>query len=520
MQTIAAFFLFTLFSLTASVDAVAAANPTPDYWQCSNRIGGTWTFGQVPSACDVDAFGDSNYVRTTFAPVLYQDNKTASSERPRYVQEMHAVLRDAAAYYLKTRKPTVSVTEQAAWQRAIFAAATQETWWTHYRASTDGRTKMVRGDFGHGHGMMQIDDRWHFTEIQNGKGWQLTQNMTYAFELYFAAWEKAATASCVASPTDWRSRARSSYSQYNGGVSKVCRFSNPNDTWAQNDINFAQKYDQQPWVVHITDPNQAAKLNISCLMEGKEDCPPVSATPASWSNRYLQLSTGESCVFKNDALSCVTNSRDYACLSALTSIVPTNPEILAVTNSAQYAVKLNDRHQCPTVVANLKAVGKTLLLAKNINMRSTPSGTLQTTIPSGSVVQVLDWETRAAPTYDRYYKVRYQNVDGWVYAGNSSDSTSWVSGGSYASLVAKLVIQPSYRGKVVISGGINLRSTAATGAVLIAIPTNTILTIQTVQVIGETNAVYYLTSYNGKTGWIYGGQVLPNQTLTSWVVTN
>lgn len=520
MKKIVALILFPLFHLIMNVDAIAAANPTPDYWQCTNRIGGTWTFGQVPSACDVDPFADPVYVRQMFDPVLYQDQAAASTERPRYVQEMYAVLRDAAAYYLKTRNPNVTATEQAAWQRAIFAAAAQETWWTHYRASTDGRTKMVRGDLGHGHGMMQIDDRWHFTEIQNGKGWQLAQNMTYAFELYYAAWMQAASASCVAGPTDWRNRARSSYSQYNGGASKVCRFTNPNDTWAQNDINYAQKYDQQPWSVHISDPNQAAKLNVSCLMEGKENCPPVNWTPSSWSGRYLQLSTGESCVFKNDALSCVSNSRDFACLSALTGVIPTNPDILGVTNQANYPVKLTDRHQCPAAVTGLKPVGKALLLGKSINMRATPGGALQTTIPSGSVVQALDWETRLAPTYDRYYKVRYQNVDGWVYAGNSSDYASWASDGSYASLVAKLVIQPSYQGKVVISGGINLRSTAATGTILIAIPTNTLVTIQAVQVIGETNAVYYQTSYSGKTGWIYGGQVLPDQTLSSWVVAN
>lgn len=493
------------------------ATDTPDYWNCTNRIGGSWTWGTVPSACDVDPFGDPGYVRQTFGPVLYQDGQLASSERPRYVREAYATLKDGARWYLLQRKPAASSAEQAGWQRAVLAIAAQETWWTHYRAATDGRTKMVRGDYGHGHGMMQIDDRWHFAEIQAGKGWQLGQNLAYALELYFAAWERAATASCVSGSTDWRNRARSSYSQYNGGASKLCRFTNPNDTWARNDIGYADKYDQQAWLAYVSDPNAASKVNIGCLMAGNEACPPTDWTPADWSNRLLQLESGEVCVFQANALTCVSALRDSACLSALTGVLPSQPELLAISNQAGYPVTTVDRHSCPAKVSGLRPVASALYLKKSINLRSTPGGALLGTVPVASTVQVLDWETRSPGTYDRYYQIRYQGQDGWLYAGSSSDQLSWAELGSYPSLASKFIVQAGYKGKISMSGGINLRSVPATGSVLTAVPAGAVVTVSAVKVIGDSNAIYYQTSYNGQTGWIYGGQVLPTSTLASWV---
>lgn len=509
--------LATVVSLNMSV-AFAGATATPDYWQCANRISGSWNFGQVPSACDVDAFGDPAYVKQTFEPVLYQDAQASSSERPRYVREMHTVLRDAAAYYLKQRKPNVTTAEQAAWQRAVYAVAAQETWWTHYRNGTDNRAKMVRGDFGHGHGMMQIDDRWHFAEIQQGKGWQLTQNITYAFELYFSAWERAATASCVGGATNWRNRARSAYSQYNGGASKQCRFSNSADKWAKNDVNFADKYDKQAWNALISDANQASKVNVKCLMEGNEVCPPIGYTPSTWANRLLQLPSGEVCVLNNNALSCVSNLRDNACLAALTGITPQSQELVALSSQMGYSMTSTDRHQCPTAIMGAKSVSRAIFLNKSINLRTTAGGALLATVPQNSTVQVLDWEVRGANVYDRYYKIRYQGKEGWLYAGNSSDYSSWVVDGNYASVNTRSIVQPNYRAKVVMSGGINLRSTPATGAVVAVVPTNSTLTVSAIKIQGETNAVYYQVSYSGRTGWIYGGQAIPNSTLAAWVI--
>lgn len=494
------------------------ATDTPDYWNCTNRIGGSWTWGTVPSACDVDPFGDPDYVRQTFGPLLFQDSQLASSERPRYVREAYATLKDGARWYLLQRKPAASGAEQAGWTRAVLAVAAQETWWTHYRTASDGRTKMVRGDSGHGHGMMQIDDRWHFAEIQAGKGWQLGQNLAYALELYFAGWERAASASCVGGAEDWRNRARSAYSQYNGGASKLCRFANPNDTWARNDIGYADKYDQQAWLAYVSDPNAASKVNISCLMADNEACPPTDWTPADWGNRLLQLETGEVCVFQANALTCVTALRDSACLSALTGVLPSQPELLAIHNQAGYPVTTVDRHSCPAKISGLRPVASALYLKKSINLRSTPGGALLGTVPLASTVQVLDWETRTPGSYDRYYQVRYQGQDGWLYAGSSSDQLSWADLGSYPSLASKFIVQTGYKGKVTMSGGINLRSVPATGTVLTAVPTGALITVSAVKVLGDSNAIYYQASYNGQTGWLYGGQVLPTSTLTSWVV--
>jgi len=242
----------TLVLLLASNVAQSQYNATADYWRCDNRVGGSWSFGTVPDACDVDAFGSDSVVRDSFAPLIFDDAKNINDERLRYMTQMNAAIRDIAEYYLESRKPAASSAEKSAWQHAVRAIANQESWWTHYRKSTDGNLKMIRGDKGHGHGMMQVDDRWHFNALKDGKGWHFVEHVIYGLDVYYTQWQRAANASCVASASDWHSRTRAAWAAYNGGGSKICRWTNPNDPWARNDRGFAEKFDGMAWENWIT----------------------------------------------------------------------------------------------------------------------------------------------------------------------------------------------------------------------------------------------------------------------------
>ncbi len=111
----------------------------------------------------------------------------------------------------------------------------------------------MRGDSGHGHGMMQIDDRWHFARINEGKGWQIFENLLYAMEIFYAEWQNAAQASCIADPENWQERSRAAYSAYNGGPSQICRwYQSP----AWQDEGFLEKYEARSWLNYIAYNNR------------------------------------------------------------------------------------------------------------------------------------------------------------------------------------------------------------------------------------------------------------------------
>ncbi|MEC7120657.1 MAG: SH3 domain-containing protein [Pseudomonadota bacterium] len=261
--------------------AQAASAATPDYWQCWNRVGGEWNFGRVPSACDASAFINEAEAKNRYSPLVFNDlvsNRTA--ERQRYMQTTYTFLRDASRYYLLQRNPNATTQEQAAWQRAVFAMTHQETFWSHYRLATDQRLKMIRGDYGHGHGMFQVDDRYHYTALNQAKGADWAKHFLYAMDIYYAEWQRAASAWCVSSPTNWLARTRSAYSAYNGGSGNICRWTNSGSVWVANDTGLLDKYNAQAWLSHVSNTSAAAPRDVPCLLNGGVNCGGTS-TPTS-----------------------------------------------------------------------------------------------------------------------------------------------------------------------------------------------------------------------------------------------
>jgi len=512
------FFLSFNFSFAAA---------TPDYYQCDNRIGGEWNFGRVPSACDVAPWGSPVYVSDNFSLIIFEDDAVAkggsiSSERLRYMQELFAMLRDSSSYYINQRKPTVSQAELDAWQRAIFALAHQETFWTHYRHGIDTNIKMVRGDFGHGHGIVQIDDRWHFTQIEEGKGWQIFENIIYGMELYYSAWESAATASCVSGATDWRSRARSAYSVYNGGASKICRWTDPNDIWAQNDIGFRDKYDAQIWLNYIADLDHQTTIDVACFMQSNVNCAAIDPNdpnnPANWSGVQINLSSGEACVYNAGQFECVNDQQDFMCLNLLygATVDSLSPSASATTD---YVVNLHEKHQCfKDAVDGLSVVGESLSSNLSINVRATPGGTsLGITTQVGKNYQVLNYVVNDEQNQYRYYLINESGQQGYIYAGDKNDYLNWAMPASHSDLLDSdiLIAQTGDGINIERTTGINLRDQPG-GNYLVTIPYNTQLAVEGVITQEVDNYVYYQVSYQGYTGFIYGGKILNGNTLADW----
>ncbi|WP_413287853.1 hypothetical protein [Bdellovibrio sp. HCB337] len=510
------FALGTAFTLVLGV-ATHTRAATADYYKCNDRVGGEYNYGRAPQACNANAFGEDRFVVNTYGTLIFNDSEVRASERSRYVDEMNAVIRDAATYYMKKRKPAVSSTELSWWLIGVQATASHESYWSHYRKATDARIKMMRGDYGHGHGMMQIDDRAHFSVIDSGIAWNLISNLTYAMDIYYKQWERAPSQSCVKSATDYEARVRSAWAAYNGGAGKICRWKNPNDKWAQNDKNFYEHYSKRLWQKHVTNANKKASIDVACLIEKKENCPaPGSGESTTLKPGVLyKNASGVYCVVNNNKASCVNEARDAICLKVVSDYSSNEATLVKDSVLANYAPVTLDRHKvCPQYENTLYAVGTQIEVLKNTNLRATPGGGIVSVIPQNQVLSVLDFELRNAPANDRYYKVKFQNKEGYIFAGNKTDYQSWAvvdESNSWPATLARV----GETVKIINAAGINQR-TAPGGELIRLIPKNTQLQVYDVFVESSNNKVYYKVSYQGQVGYIYTGFILPTDTTAEW----
>lgn len=269
----------TIFSLRTAVavslialafaSETTEAKRTPSYYKCSGRVAGDWSLGLYPSGCDASSFIADSVIWNSYRPLVLDERSNLATERARYAQEMNALLREASQNYLRRRNPNVSSTELAWWTLAIQTVANQESGWSHYRFS-QGRLKMMRGDSGHGHGLMQIDDRGHFPAIQNGTAANLMGNLTYAFDLYYRLWQAAPSKGCVRSPSNYEARLRAAWSAYNSG-SNFCRWQTRSRDH-QKDEQLYAKFRARPWTSFVGDPDRRSSINVDCLIDHPQGC--------------------------------------------------------------------------------------------------------------------------------------------------------------------------------------------------------------------------------------------------------
>ncbi|TQV76701.1 SH3 domain-containing protein [Aliikangiella marina] len=493
-------------------------NETPDYWKCYNRVSGSWTFGIAPYGCNASAFGSDQHLTNNYIPVIFEQSQNYSSERNRYMQETYSMIKEAATYYIQSRKPNVSESELSAFQHAALAVAHQESFWSHYRkASQDGRYKMMRGDFGHGHGLMQVDDRAHYTATTQGKGWELITNILYSLDEYYTAWRSADSKWCIKQyGGSWRNRSREAYSQYNGGPSASCRWTNPNHRWARNDRGFEQKYDGRGWENYVANRSAPSKINVNCLANGGTNCPPGGGTDTSgWYNKLLQTPTNEACVFDGESLHCMSDMRHSACLTSLgnydtsTTTRLSNSEITGI-NKITY-----DPHKtCLDNVAHLAPVGSFIKLKTAINLRATPNGELIHTIPKDSVLQVTDFAVFDSEKLNRFYRVNHNNAEGYIWGGNKDEFSNW-----YELSFQKITDYPlPVNGDWVLINvdKLNLRATPG-GAIIDVLDKNTAVIVKGLITQGSTNKSFLHIETDQNEGYIYAGYTIPNSTTSYWV---
>ncbi|WMS86636.1 SH3 domain-containing protein [Pleionea litopenaei] len=493
-------------------------NETPDYWKCYNRVSGEWSFGVAPYGCDANAFGSDQHISRNYEPVLFVQSRDYGVERNRYMQETYSMIKAVAAYYIQARKPNVTSSEQAAFEQAALTIAHQESYWSHYRqASQDGRYKMMRGDFGHGHGLMQVDDRAHYTATRQGKGWELITNMMYSLDEYYTAWRSADLKWCIQQyGNTWRNRSREAYSQYNGGPRASCRWTDPNHRWARNDKGFAQKYDGRSWESYVTDKQQNSTINVSCLANGGTHCPPNGGVDTSdWYQKLLQTDDNAACVYDGKQLHCVTDIRHSACLTSVGRFDSNSVLRLdAGSTNGISRITYNPHKLCFDNVLGLAAVGSFIELTQDNNLRLKPNGELIRSIDRGVQLQVLDIVVFDNQELKRFYKVKLENDIGYIWGGTKTDYQQWSVPTLKRSSFYEL---PVFNDWVAVQvDRLNMRATPG-GDVLKVIDKGTKLLVKGVVTRDYNNKIYLHISHNGEEGYIYAGYLIPNSTLSYWV---
>lgn len=138
--------LLSILGCSAQIQAYNPGDLTPDYRECYN-VSSPWDgFGRFGAGCDAAAMTITD-LSNRFGPIIFDDLATdRTAERNRYMQELHAWLRDATSYYIQSRK-SATPAEIAGFKRGVYAMTHQESFWTHYRKSADNRIKYMRGDY-------------------------------------------------------------------------------------------------------------------------------------------------------------------------------------------------------------------------------------------------------------------------------------------------------------------------------------------------------------------------------------
>jgi hypothetical protein len=448
------------FSATRSLATAVA-----DFWKCTGKVGGSWSFAQAPSACNASDFGDDVYLRTYYGAVIYQDKQSAATQLPVYMQNLNSVIRDAGYYYYKTRVPKASPQELQGWLHALQATANQESFWSHYRLASDSRFKMMRGDSGHGHGMMQLDDRSHYAQLQQGVGWDLAQNIFAGMDEFYSNWAKATKAPCLSSPQDYRTRARAAWAAYNGGASQLCRFTNTSSTWAANDAGFAAKYDQQAWARYVASIDAPAKVDIVCLAQKQAGC----------------VASG-------------------AVATTPTEIAPSPSPVVP----------------SPSEPVGLYVIGDEIQIQKSIYLRAAPGGGQLAVIPAFKSVQVLGSQL-IGDRGGRYYQISLLGKAGYFYAGTNQDYSQWAVKVSTVS-APHIVALPGDQIKIAMVGGINLRQTMG-GSVLATLKKDETARVVNVVTSQPAGSVYYLVQTpDGKEGYVFSGHLQPQSSVDQWTV--
>jgi hypothetical protein len=487
---------------------------------CANKDAGTWAFGEAPSGCDASSYGDTNRVQQIYGALIFDRRNPNELQRKDYVTNVYAVIRDATSLYIRRRQPKATQAQVDGWTRAFMTIANQESFLSHYRTGLDGKMKLMNGDNGNSHGMMQVNQRYHANRDRDNS-LDLVGNITYAMDLFYSNFQQAQSAACVKRAKDkWTAALRSAYSIYNGGPDKVCRWTRKRDAWASNDKGWWDKYQHTPWKPLVSNSIKAAPLNVACLMENDEACANPEAAAAPVAGRTLILPDGKMCLLtKEKELSCVVDSRMFQCMQGFDpKSAEQRPIKLKIVPQPMRIVTATDRSAlCKYTVPGLVVVGGVLKLNRDVPVKDQMDGAVIGTAKQGSAYQVLDFEIRSGRS-ERYYKVQFaKKLTGYIYGGTTTDYAQIAIADDSAN--AKILIpRPGSKIEIVNASGVTLKDFPNDQVEHSEkVPKGTRFVIGDVVVRQQTNELYLKVRHNGVDRYFYAGRTYPELSVDKWL---
>ncbi len=500
----------------AIIGTWAMALSTPDFWKCTGKVGGSWLPAQNPNACNVSDFGDPKSVQSNYTSVIYSDAKSSASQLPAYMNNMNADIRDAATYYYQIRNVGSTGMVLNDWLQLVMATAFQESMWSHYRLGNDKLVKMMRGDSGHGHGMMQIDDRdsGHYNALlKNSAGWELSQNIVNGLDELFNDVKLAKKSKCA---TNSQNLARAAYSDYNGGPGNECRWQNANSSWARNDVNFLNNYKSKLWNNYVTNTKAISTSNMSCLMEKTASCSaqPVRTTASitvTSAPHLYDTSDGSICALVGQSLNCV-KTKDVLCLKQSLDL---SGDAVSLPQQLQALPRKNlDRHTlCQTIFKSMASVSEFVKTDRDIFVRSAPQGAELTTVQKNSLNQVLDFQIE--DNGDLYYGVQVNNRFGYFYAGNVLQNVYWATEQLDSMNDQRVIATHGHQVQITLKSGLNVYNKIG-GSIVSNLKLNDKVVVDTVEINSDNNEVYYQVITSKGPGYIFSGHILPTMNLKQW----
>ncbi len=411
------FIIFNFFSFGYSKEDI------PKYYKCENKSGGKWVFGMAPMVCDVSSFLHEDYVKIQYEPFIYKNIDKYKNEEVRYMNRLFALIKEVANFYIEQRDPNISTEEKEVWTQAVLSIAHQESYFSHYRIN-EKNIKMMRGDFGHGHGIFQVDDRWHFTAINEGRAADLVLNMFYSLDEYFHGWERARKSPCIDDDFDLVARARSAYSSYNGGPKKLCRWTNSHDRWFRNDKGFYDKFVKKSWERSVSNPDQKSGIDLSCILDGRKNCRNLEIKDESTLKHpigTILILNKETPLYSKPHNHFITNIPRKTIVQVLDNIKSLGRRYLKIQfkNFSGYILSKRDLLQIsevPVKAKNYIAQKGEWIFIKNKKHFSlnAPNGKIKDEYKKGTQLQVLDIQITGNEK-SIWYKI---DTDEYLYAGS------------------------------------------------------------------------------------------------------
>jgi MYXO-CTERM domain-containing protein len=267
--TLASGLLMAATGCTPGSDPVSSSadieESSPDYYACALPgqepvidAGGNW--GELGIWCDPDALADiypgiEEKIAQRYAGLIIRHERSPWNYRKPVIARQVKVLTVSTHIALEQQgvRDSWQTDELDAFMLAMLTTAYQESFFSEYKL-IDGKLRLMRGDAGHAHGIMQIYDKWHYDAVYSEDvGWDLLHNESYGIHFFLDKWEAAkqafydGKADCVGSGgmVDYHALARSAYAVYNGGnLGAVCRWTDPSASYAKNDTAFETKWQQ------------------------------------------------------------------------------------------------------------------------------------------------------------------------------------------------------------------------------------------------------------------------------------